>query len=453
MLGLRGARTGKSPVDAQQTPFSWRCLPIRAPHLHLAVEEVRRTPPRSSHPRRLCAAPGTPGPAPPAPPPQPRPVPPPYQEPAQAEPPVDTVLGQGAPPGVPAQAPTTAMDSRGCLRQRCAVLTMQPAQTHRPGNLRSDRSTPARTGCAASTPRSDEREAGRSSQPQPSRTADLPVLTRPTPMALKTSRRVWTPRPTAPEATAPSTSPCEPSSARHRHRATPSSEARRCQAFWAAREDPGFADVHAMTSPCCGASTCRGRCRAADNALSVSAGCESIQRMEEPAESLSSDQVSLRRWRMSDLDALDRAISESLAHLVPWMPWAANTGRQQTTDFLTRNQEEWKAREAFGYAITSDAAADRQLRPHAPHRRGRPRYRLLASPSLDRPRLATTAAAALVRQGFKLAGIDRIEIQHDVANGASGAVARRLGFAEVERREVPGGPVAPGEVGIDVSGG
>jgi RimJ/RimL family protein N-acetyltransferase len=61
------------------------------------------------------------------------------------------------------------------------------------------------------------------------------------------------------------------------------------------------------------------------------------------------------------------------------------------------------------------------------------------------------AVAALVRQGFELPGIDRIEIHHDEANHASGAVPRRLGFTEVERVPVPEGPTAPGEVGIDVT--
>ncbi|MGW6925641.1 GNAT family N-acetyltransferase [Streptomyces sp. NPDC054950] len=64
--------------------------------------------------------------------------------------------------------------------------------------------------------------------------------------------------------------------------------------------------------------------------------------------------------------------------------------------------------------------------------------------------LATMAAAALVQAGRDLPGIDRIEIHHDAANSASGAVARRLGFTEVERVRVPGGPEAPGETGVQV---
>ncbi|WP_412074867.1 GNAT family N-acetyltransferase [Streptomyces xanthophaeus] len=60
------------------------------------------------------------------------------------------------------------------------------------------------------------------------------------------------------------------------------------------------------------------------------------------------------------------------------------------------------------------------------------------------------ATAALVRQGFQMAGIDRLEIHHDAADPASGAIALRLGFTEIGRTRAPEGPVAPGEVGIDV---
>lgn len=60
------------------------------------------------------------------------------------------------------------------------------------------------------------------------------------------------------------------------------------------------------------------------------------------------------------------------------------------------------------------------------------------------------AAAALVSQGFRLPDIDRIEIHHDAANPASGAVANRLGFTEVEHVPAPEGPTAPSEVGIHV---
>jgi RimJ/RimL family protein N-acetyltransferase len=178
---------------------------------------------------------------------------------------------------------------------------------------------------------------------------------------------------------------------------------------------------------------------------------ESIRLMDEPAESLSFDQVVLRRWRMSDLDALERTIRESAEHLVPWMPWAADRGRPQTAEFLARSQEEWVTGEAFAYAITSEDAVIGSCGIMRRIGEGGLDIGYWIHPEWTGRGLVTMAASALVRQGFQLAGVDRIEIHHDVANPASGAVARRLGFAEVERRQAPPeGPTAPGEAGIDV---
>ena len=36
------------------------------------------------------------------------------------------------------------------------------------------------------------------------------------------------------------------------------------------------------------------------------------------------DMIELRPWRVEDADAQGRAIEESLHHLRPWMPWAAD---------------------------------------------------------------------------------------------------------------------------------
>lgn len=172
--------------------------------------------------------------------------------------------------------------------------------------------------------------------------------------------------------------------------------------------------------------------------------------MEEPAESLSSDQVELRRWRMSDLDALERAIYESLDHLLPWMPWAANPGRQQTSDFLARRQSEWETGQAFGYAITSDAAVIGSCDLMRRIGEGGFDIGYWLHPDWTGRGMATMATAALVHQGLQLTGIDRVEIHHDAANPAGGAVARRLGFTEVDRIQAPDGPRAPGESGTHV---
>ncbi|MHA6782362.1 GNAT family N-acetyltransferase [Pseudonocardia saturnea] len=60
----------------------------------------------------------------------------------------------------------------------------------------------------------------------------------------------------------------------------------------------------------------------------------------------------------------------------------------------------------------------------------------------------TAAVGALTAEAFRI-GADRVEIVHDAANTRSGAVPRRLGFAEVARRP-PQEELSSGEAGEDV---
>ncbi|MGW6688374.1 GNAT family N-acetyltransferase [Streptomyces sp. NPDC054961] len=173
--------------------------------------------------------------------------------------------------------------------------------------------------------------------------------------------------------------------------------------------------------------------------------------MNAPAEVLGSGELELRRWRMGDIDVLDRTIRESLDHLKPWMPWTVDAGRPHTAKFLARSHEEWETGQGFGYAITSDGVVIgscglwRRIGP------GGLDIGYWIHPGWGGRGLATKAAEALVDQGFRLADVDHVEIHHDAANTASGAVARRLGFTEIGRGPVPEGPEAPGQVGIDVT--
>ncbi|MFE1171350.1 GNAT family N-acetyltransferase [Streptomyces sp. NPDC058773] len=172
--------------------------------------------------------------------------------------------------------------------------------------------------------------------------------------------------------------------------------------------------------------------------------------MEQPAEVLRSDQVELRRWREPDIEILHRLLTESREHLLPWMPFAADHDRRQGAAFLTRCAEEWASGQAYHYVITTDGVAVgacslmRRIGP------GGLDIGYWLHPSWTGKGLVTMAAAALVNAGRRMPGIERIEIHHDEANPASGAVARRLGFTEVERVRIPEGPAAPGETGIDL---
>ncbi|MEU8686410.1 GNAT family N-acetyltransferase [Streptomyces sp. NPDC048611] len=172
--------------------------------------------------------------------------------------------------------------------------------------------------------------------------------------------------------------------------------------------------------------------------------------MEQPAEILRSDQVELRRWRVQDTETLHRLITESRDHLLPWMPFAADHDRKQGAAFLALCAEQWASEQGYYYAITTGGVAVGSCSLMRRIGQGGLDIGYWLHPAWAGKGLATMAAAALVRVGRRMPGVDRIEIHHDEANAASGAVARRLGFTEVERVRVPGGPVAPGETGIDV---
>jgi ribosomal-protein-serine acetyltransferase len=173
--------------------------------------------------------------------------------------------------------------------------------------------------------------------------------------------------------------------------------------------------------------------------------------MEQPAELLRSHKVELHRWHRSDLDTLHRVVKESLDHLLPWMPWAASHDHKKTAQYLARCEEQWDTGQGYEYAITSRGAVIgscglmRRIGP------GGLEIGYWLHPASTGKGLATMAAAALVHAGRQLPDIDRIEIHHDEANTASGAVARRLGFSEVERARMPDGPAAPGEAGVRVT--
>lgn len=171
---------------------------------------------------------------------------------------------------------------------------------------------------------------------------------------------------------------------------------------------------------------------------------------QEPADLLRHDRVELRRWRADDIDELHRLITESRDHLLPWMPFAATHDRKEGEEFLARTQELWAAGESYYYAMTTGGAVVGSCGLHRLIGPGGLSIGYWIHPAWTGRGLVTMAGTALVRAARELPGIDRIEIHHDEANSASGAVARRLGFTEFERVRMPGGPEAPGETGIDV---
>jgi RimJ/RimL family protein N-acetyltransferase len=164
---------------------------------------------------------------------------------------------------------------------------------------------------------------------------------------------------------------------------------------------------------------------------------------------LGSGEVTLRRWRETEAEALNQVVQESLEHLKPWMAWVADGySMAAAVEFVTASQEDWAQGAAYNYAIfvrgqlAGNAALMARIGP------GGLEIGYWLHPSFVGHGAATRAASLLAAEAFRT-GMNRVEIVTDVANVRSAAVPRRLGFAEVARRS-PQEPVTSGEEGLDI---
>jgi RimJ/RimL family protein N-acetyltransferase len=169
---------------------------------------------------------------------------------------------------------------------------------------------------------------------------------------------------------------------------------------------------------------------------------------DHPPEQIATAGIELRRYQGDEVQDLMRAINESIDHLRPWMPWAAEPHTQdQVEDFVQRVRAQWEAGDNFSYALR-ERETERIVGSFGLHPRLGPHaieigYWVRA----DRTRrgYATAAARELTAAGLALHGVERVEIRCDEANVASAAVPRRLGY-ELDRIEQDA-IEAPGETG------
>jgi RimJ/RimL family protein N-acetyltransferase len=157
----------------------------------------------------------------------------------------------------------------------------------------------------------------------------------------------------------------------------------------------------------------------------------------------------LRRWRVADAEAQQRAVTESIEHLRPWMAWIAD--EPQSLDRRRVRLAEWERSWARGGDVFLAILADNRVLGSAGlHRRrgpGRLEIGYWIHAGFLRRGLATSVGHLLTDAAFSVAGIERVEIHHDKANVASAGVPRRLGFTPAA--ETFDGRAAPAEAGID----
>jgi ribosomal-protein-serine acetyltransferase len=172
------------------------------------------------------------------------------------------------------------------------------------------------------------------------------------------------------------------------------------------------------------------------------------QARERPDELIEHGPVTLRRYREDDLDALYDAVTESLDHLRPWMPWAAGYSRESAAEFLENSVRNWEDGTEYNYAIRAGRTLAGSIGLMARIGPGGLEIGYWVHRAWTGRGLATAATEALVEQAFGLPGVDRVEIIHDELNVASGQIPRKLGFTEIERR--PLDPPAAAGTGFGV---
>ncbi|NLG96838.1 MAG: GNAT family N-acetyltransferase [Chloroflexi bacterium] len=140
----------------------------------------------------------------------------------------------------------------------------------------------------------------------------------------------------------------------------------------------------------------------------------------------------LRCWSPVDAPLLKQAVDESLDHLRPWMPWAANEPQDVATKI--ERIREWRGNfdlgQDFVYGVFNQDES-RVLGGSGLHTRvGRDAREIgyWIHKDFINQGLATELSAALTRVAFEIDGVNRVEIHCDPENVRSAAVPRKLGY-------------------------
>lgn len=172
-----------------------------------------------------------------------------------------------------------------------------------------------------------------------------------------------------------------------------------------------------------------------------------------PDERLVDPVVVLERSSLHHLDSLQAALIASHPELHVWMDWAGGEQAQsaETTEgFIRERQEWWESGSEYSYAMTAPGT-DHVMGTCGLMRRigeGGLEIGYWVRTDVTGRGIATAATRLLTDAAFGLPDIERVEIHHDEANGASGRVPEKLGYEITDRHAVE--KVAPAHTGINV---
>jgi ribosomal-protein-serine acetyltransferase len=156
----------------------------------------------------------------------------------------------------------------------------------------------------------------------------------------------------------------------------------------------------------------------------------------------------VRRWRVEDAPLMHDAVTESIEHLRPWMPWIADepVTVEQRRERIAGWRTQWDDGDrVYGMFVGETVVGGCGLHPRIGP--GGLEIGYWVRVGRTGRGYATQAARQLTDIAFATPGIDRVEIRHDATNTASSRVPAKLGYVRVEDLHRP--PVAPAETGVD----
>lgn len=164
----------------------------------------------------------------------------------------------------------------------------------------------------------------------------------------------------------------------------------------------------------------------------MSGGTLSLVTRPGPAYRIETPRLILRCWEPTDEPTLASAVTASVEHLRPWMPWAASEpiSAEQRVKLLRGFRAAFDTDRDFIYGIFSpdgrEVFGGTGLHPRIGPGGREIGYWIRVDQAGQG--FATEATAALTRVAFEIDGVRRVEVRCDPANTRSRRVPEKLGF-------------------------
>ena len=149
-----------------------------------------------------------------------------------------------------------------------------------------------------------------------------------------------------------------------------------------------------------------------------------------PPERFDVDGIVVRAYTPDDAQRMVDAVTASIEHLRPRMPWIAFEPQtvQQRREFLEGWVNAWIRREEFNYGLFSGESLVGSTGLHVRSGVGTLEIGYWVHVDHVNKGLATLAARTMLEAAFGMACVEAVEIVHDSTNLASRRVPEKLGF-------------------------